>query len=490
MNMKFKQRTPISVIRHAVASVCVLFLLSAGEAYAQGYEVWLVDQNNTVGYSAAVPRGTHGGRLLIYDSADLDNPAGPVDKPTTFDLAQVFAIGGPNNKTGANVVRPHMALPSPDGKKYMAIAFVGSGHVAIIDGATKQPKSLFRMSAGAGGAIQAHAAFWIPDGSGLVVANQNGKLLERIKYDAATDTFTHDTAATLNLATCTTPNGLPCQSNTPVNDTDVNFLGPHNRPDNAPICPIVTGRNMAFVTLRGGGLFVVDIKATPMAIVAEYGNQFVGRDGCGGVQVGNDVYLNGGTGTLVTNPTEFSLYHFKDQYPKAPSFLPPNATLFCFRNLRGTFPRVFFRDASPNRDAHGMTLTTDRRYLWQFDRIANVAEVFQVPSTRFACLPPGVADTPRRIGTVNFTTSGVSDDPTLDLGIASPLGNRMYVALRGPKPQTGAHAAVGKTPGLGIIGLTQGGRSGSLTHVLKTSFINPVDNSEESDPHAAFLRLK
>ena len=26
-----------------------------------------------------------------------------------------------------------------------------------------------------------------------------------------------------------------------------------------------------FVTLRGGGLFVVDAKATPMAIVGEYG---------------------------------------------------------------------------------------------------------------------------------------------------------------------------------------------------------------------------
>jgi len=94
------------------------------------------------------------------------------------------------------------------------------------------------------------------------------------------------------------------------------------------------------------------------------------------------------------------------------------------------------------------------------------------------------------VSTVNFTTSGVSDDPTLDLGIASPLGNRIYVALRGPKPQTGAHAAVGKTPGLGIIGLTQGGKSGSLTHVLRTNLSNPVDNSEESDPHAAFLRLK
>ena len=142
----------------AALSLCALLAWLPRTAPAQGYEVWLVDQNNTAGYSAAAPRGTHGGRLLIYDSADLDNLAGPVNQPVSYDLAQVFAVGGPHNATGANVVRPHMALPSPDGKKYMAISFVASGHVAIIDGATKQPKALFRMSAGAGGLIQAHAA--------------------------------------------------------------------------------------------------------------------------------------------------------------------------------------------------------------------------------------------------------------------------------------------------------------------------------------------
>jgi hypothetical protein len=473
-----------------VCGAAALLWLPTTKAVHQGYEVWMVDQNNTAGYSAASLRGTHGGRLLIYDSNDLDHPAGPVSNPAVIELSQLFAIGGPHNDTGANVVRPHMALPSPDGGRLMAIAFVVSGHVAILDGATRQPRALFRMSAGAGGARQAHAAFWTPDGRALIVANQNGKLLERINYDAMTGAFTHDTAATLNLGACTTPNGFPCQSNTPVNDTDPNYLGPHNRPDNAPICPVVATSGRAFVTLRGGGLFVVDVRATPMAIVAEYGNQFVGRDGCGGVQNGRDVYLNGGTGTLTTNPTEFSLYHFKDLYPSAPFFLPPNFTSFCFRNLRGTFPKVFFRDASPNRDAHGMVLTTNRRFLWQFDRLGNVAEVFRVPAARFTCPPPGLEGTPEHVGTVSLVAPGVSADPTVDLGAASPLGDRIYVALRGPKPQTGAHAAVGSTPGLGIVTLRQGGRTGGLTHILPTSFINPMDGSEESDPHAAFIRLK
>ncbi|WP_437513801.1 hypothetical protein [Sorangium sp. So ce1099] len=40
----------------------------------------------------------------------------------------------------------------------------------------------------------------------MLVANQNGKKLERINTDFATGAFTQDPAATLNLATsCTTP---------------------------------------------------------------------------------------------------------------------------------------------------------------------------------------------------------------------------------------------------------------------------------------------
>ena len=262
------------------------------------------------------------------------------------------------------------------------------------------------MSAGVGGAIQAHAGFWTPDGTALIVANQNGKLLERINYDFGTDTFAHDPAATLNLVTCVTPSGRPCQSNTPVSDLDPLYLGPDNRPDNAPICPVMSSNNSAFVTLRGGGLFVVDAKATPMAIIAAYGNQFVGRDGCGGAQDKKNVYLNGGTGTILTNPTEFSLYRFRDQFPAAPNSLADNDASHS--------PDVFYRDSSPNRDAHGMVKTEGNvKYLWQFDRLANVAEVFRLPSKK-------------HVNTVDLTASGVSSDPTPDLGALAPHGTRIY----------------------------------------------------------------
>lgn len=427
----------------------------------------MTDQNNTAGYTAATPRGTHGGRLLVYDGDDIDAAGGPIDAPEILDLATVFAVGGGNNPTGANVVRPHMIFPSPN-QRYLLLSFVGSGHVTIIDAATRTPAYLFRMSPGAGGARQAHAAFWTHDGTAIVVANQNGKLLERIDvtYDAdgAITSAVHRTAATLNLLSCTTPSGRPCQSNTPLSDLDPAYLGPDNRPDNAPICPVLTDTDRAYVTLRGGGLFIVDVRATPMSIVAAYGNDRIGRDGCGGVQRGHKVYLNGGTGTTATSPHECTLYELTDS---------------TFNHVRQdnfpSDPTVFFR-AAGERDAHGMALTAGGDYLWQFDRLANVAEVFDVPSKQ-------------HVATVSLL-SAASSDPTPDIVALSPVGDRFYAALRGPKPQTGAHASAGTTPGLGIVRIDGGGTAGALTHVLRSSFTSPIDGSQESDPYGITVRLK
>jgi len=446
-----------------------LALSYSGALFAQGYEVWMTDQNNTAGYSAANARGTHGGRLLIYDGDDLENSAGPLDRPQVIDLAELFAMGGPNNATGANVSRPHMIIPSPT-HDYLALAFVASGHVAIFDGSTRRPKALFRMSAGAGGARQAHAAFWTADGTAVIVANQNGKLLERINYDPVTDTFTHDTAAALNLAgACRTPNGFPCETQTPVNTSDPAHLGPHNRPDNAPICPVTTTNDRTIVTLRGGGMFVADHRATPMAIVAEYGNEMIGRDGCGGAQVGKSVYLISGAGTVTSNPTSFYVWEIKDDFPAAPNFLRPNDD-----RIR---PRFFAGNAAANRDAHGIGVSAGGNFLWVFDR-TDVAEVYRLPGGRHA-------------STVDLAATGLSADPTPDLAALSPLGNRFYVALRGPKPQTGSpHVAVGSTPGLAIIQISHAGAHGRMTSVLRTRFVNPVDQTEESDPHGVGIRIK
>jgi hypothetical protein len=460
---------PIKRVRRCLgqAALGAMLVLAAApassHAWPRDYEVWMTDQNNTAGFSAAAARGTHGGRLLIYRGAELDAKGGPVDDPEVLELAELYAVEGPNNATGANVVRPHMIVPSPD-RRYLALAFVASGHVALIEADTRRPVALFRMSPGAGGARQAHAAFWTLDGRSLIVANQNGKLLERIDHDAATGTFAHNTAATLDLATCITPNGHPCQTATPPNDSDPGFFGPNNRPDNAPICPVMTSDNKAYTTLRGGGLLVVDVTRTPMAIVGEYGTSSIGRDGCGGVEHRGSVYLNNGTGTPATNPSEFSLFEVHNAFPGAPGFLSPNTPA----------ATLFYRDTTPEtpNDAHGMAMTRHNRFLWQFDRLANEAQVFNPRK-----------NPPRHVGRVDLITPGLTTDPTPDIVDLSPKGNRFYVALRGPQPQTGAHASAGNTPGLGIVSLRRNGRTGALTHVLRTTFTNPITGAEESDPH-------
>jgi len=132
------------------------------------------------------------------------------------------------------------------------ISFVATGHILFMDAKERVPVACIDVGE------QAHAAVPSPDDEYLIVANQNGKLLQRIRTDYKTNTFTLENAATLNLATCITPNGLPCQDAT-------------LRPDNAPICPDFDEKGrFVFVTLRGGGMFVVDSTATPLAIVAEY----------------------------------------------------------------------------------------------------------------------------------------------------------------------------------------------------------------------------
>jgi hypothetical protein len=151
------------------------------------------------------------------------------------------------------------------GHSHAILSFVASGHVVFFDAATRAP--LACIDAG----VQAHAAVPAPDESYVVVANQNGKLLQRISTDYATNAFDVEAGATLDLASGTTPSGALRQD-------------PALRPDNAPICPLVDSTSrFAFVTLRGGGLFVVDATATPMRIVAEYDRETVHGNRCGGL---------------------------------------------------------------------------------------------------------------------------------------------------------------------------------------------------------------
>ena len=406
-----------------------------------GFEVWVVDQSNTAGLS-------YGGTVLVYVGADLMGDAAAAAAPVArLDLAaETTALC--TAATGAAPVRPHMLLFNA-AHTHAVLSFVASGHVVVFDAATRTPVGCVRTSPGAGGARQAHAAFPAPDDSYILVANQNGKLLERIDADYAANRYALNEAATINLATCTTPNGLACQS-------------PALRPDNAPICPIVDRSSRhAFVTLRGGGLFVVDAKRTPMAIVGEYDRATVAGNGCGGAEAGGRMFLNSGGGT-VANLEGFDVYRFPLSGYAATN--APNTPA----------PGLLLSIAEEHRDSHGMAVTNGERYVWAFDRAANVAEVFEVASGA-------------RVTTVSLA-GVVSADPTPDLADVDPSGNRLFVSLRGPAPLSGdPHVATGSTPGIGIVQVEAGGRAGALKAVVPISNRDAA-GAERADPHGIRVR--
>jgi len=408
------------------------------------HEVWVVDQSNNTGV-------TWGGKIHIFDGEKLRKNAATAPRET-------IDLGGTTTalcmaETGANPVRPHMLVFNPEGHTHAILAFVASGHVVVFDATTREPLRCFRTEPGAGGARQAHAIWPSPDEAYILVANQNGKKLERIASNYETNTFVQEPAATLDLANCTTPNGLPCQD-------------PVLRPDNAPICPFIPESGYpAYVSLRGGGMLVYDPYTTPMSIVGEYPAGVIPRDGCGFVEAKGYVYGNGGGGNAA-NLDGWFIYRLPvggdDVYNAAN---PPNTPAM----------QEIDHDTRTNRDAHGVGRTKNENYVWFFDRGANVVEIFK-------------ANSGEKKNVVNLV-SPFSADPTPDLAGEAPDGHYMYLSTRGPNPLSGdPHASTGSTPGVLVVEVLKGGKSAAVRGLAP---ITNVDGAgvERADAHGIRVRL-
>jgi hypothetical protein len=410
---------------------------------ASPFEVWTIDQQDS--------RPGSGGFLHVFDGEDLmGDPARA--------RSEILDLGGEARdlclaRTGAAPQRPHMLVfnggdgEGPESATHAAIAFVVSGHVLILDAASRKPLECLRTSPGEAGRRQAHAVWPTPDQRHLIVANQNGKRLERIRTDYANNRFELEDDAALSLYTGTTPSGAPRQD-------------PALRPDNAPICPRTDSANgVTFTSLRGGGMFVVDHNATPMRIVAEYDRDHVDDNGCGQVEANGKMYVNSGAGAP-GDPSGHDVYAFDlsgfGSAPTAPNTPAPRL--------------VYSRDAEGQVDAHAVGLTRHGRYLWWGDRVKNDVTV----------VDPETDDV---VG--SFSLAGQhSDDPAPDLFDLSPSGNRMFASFRGPAPASGGHDAVGSTPGIGVIQVVDGGRSGQVKGVA------PIRRADQTppDPHAIRVR--
>ncbi|MDR7554138.1 MAG: hypothetical protein QN157_00885 [Armatimonadota bacterium] len=210
--------------------------------------MWTIDQ-------ADAARG--GAKLHIYNGQQLETGAA---QPEVVDLnAAASGVGdGPG-------VRPHMLGFTAD-HRHAVIANVASGHVYVMRASDR------KITASIDVGEQAHHAEVSPDGAWILVANQNGKRSARIRADFAAERFSYNRA----------------------DDLDLGRLEGAGTPDNAPICPVITG-GKAYVTLRGGGLYVVDYRSTPMRVLRSYARSEVAPTGCGGAVVGSKVYINSGT---------------------------------------------------------------------------------------------------------------------------------------------------------------------------------------------------
>jgi hypothetical protein len=406
------------------------------------HEVWLVDQSNSPGVG-------YGGAVYIYDDEALRKTAATA-VPEIIDLAaQTSALC--MTETGANPVRPHMLAFNSTGSHGL-LSFVASGHVVIFDAATRQAVRCFRTEVGAGGARQAHAIWPAPDDSYVLVANQNGKKFERIFTNYALGTFIQEPAATLDLANCTTPNGVPCQAE-------------GVRPDNAPICPFVPdGGFPAYVSLRGGGMLAVDPHTTPMQIVAEYDAEHIPRDGCGFTDAKGWIYGGGGGGN-VANPDGWFWYRLPDAGPEVYSSTnPPNFPE----------PEEIVHDDSVPRDAHGVARSKQDKYVYFFDRAGNVVEIYNAASGAY-------------VKTENLVSS-FSADPTPDLAGEAPDGKYVYLSLRGPNPLSGdPHASTGSAPGLLVVELLQDGRDVAVRGFAPISNVD-AGGVQRADAHGIRVR--
>ncbi len=397
-----------------IVGIVVGFSLGWGASFSQAYEVWLADQSDSAKES--------GGFLYVYDGAKLAADPAKAQPEVTLDLGKEVNDFC-QKATQKAVRRPHMIFVTKD-QTHALLSFL-SGHVLVMD--TKSRKPVACVSTGK----NVHAAWPTPDQSMALAANIPEKKLIRIWTDYQAGTFTYD----------------------PQKDVlDLAALEGVERPDNAPICPITEGTSTyGFVTLRGGGLLVVNVKETPMSVTATLTDDQVHPAGCGGYQVGNTMYINSGGGWPIA-PLAY------DVYAVTLSGLPGSveAKLVSTRDMQFS-------------DSHGLGAVG--RYLWSVDRAGNMIEVIDSMSNLIVNRIPLVGPH--------------STDPAPDLIDFAPDGSHAFLNLRGPSPLTGNHKDVnnakGSTPGVAVLKVMHGGKGGEVVGIAPVS--NMVEGKETADPH-------
>lgn len=401
------------------AFVLLCLMIGTRVASTDAYEVWLTDQSDTGKES--------GGFLYVYDGAQLAANPSAAKPAHTIDFAGDIGTLC-EEATKKPVRRPHMLFFNAK-QDHALISFL-SGQVLIMDAVTKKPEACLSMGK------NVHAAWPTPNEKMAVAANIAEKKFIRIWTDYAAHKFGFDP------------------------DKDVLNLGAMEsgeRPDTAPICPITeSSSTYAFVTLRGGGLIVVDVTATPMTVVATLDNNQVHPAGCGGIEAGGTMYINSGGGWPIA-PLSYDVYALDmTNLPKSVS-----AKLLSQRDNRFA-------------DSHGMAAVG--RYVWSADRAGNNIEIIDTLSNL-------------SVGSVDLV-SAANSDPAPDLMDVAPDGQYVFVGLRGPTPLTGndktVNNAKGTLPGIGVVHVDAGGKVGHYKG--QATITNMKDGKETADTHGIAVR--
>lgn len=559
-------------------------LISIASGRNDGYEVWASDQSNSAPGEPSL--GVKGGFLWIFDSDDIERqvkgkavakslPCVPNQSEGPCNMLDVFPAanlqGEFANGTSAALPNPlpgfgrlHGVIADPQGMYVTANFFApGGGYVGIINTRTKEAVGLFRVTlfnflGGSGRSV--HMSFWDDvDGSAIYIANLNGKAVERINVirnvDDEITSLEFDRSASIGLGRNMsvaqeavvfkgvnafnspligtiggdysaanlgdlTPNNV-CKENGCVGSANGSRGG---RPNNLPICPIAGANNLLYVTLAGGGLFVVNTTQTPMAILSEYGNQVIYGAGCGGVpSPDGQMWLNAGVAASAVggNQSMFAVWALPplqgltfqpENMPEPKIVYEDNLTnTLTLGNLNGT-KTIDTSGQRPGqstrRDSHGMGLTTNGKYMHVADRVQNVMEVFDTENyKRFTYdLTSQDGEGHRRPGAclANSLDGFLLNDPAPDLFEPTPDGMYMMISLRGPFPVSVDHSSQGSCPGVGVVDLKAGGKRGSLVEVLRTTNTMNLENpkvvsvpggnayagNERSDVHGTIVIAK
>ncbi len=402
-----------------LAGTLMLAVLAGAPSPASAYEVWLTDQSDTAKET--------GGSLYIYDGAQLAADPSTAKPTATIDLAG--DIGKFCEDATKKVVRrPHMLFFTKD-QSHVILSFL-SGHALFMDAATRKPEACLLMGK------NLHAAWPTPDQKMAIAANIAEKKFIRIWTDYAAHTFSFD----------------------PEKDVmNLGALESGERPDTAPICPITEASSTyAFVTLRGGGLLVVDVSVTPMKIVAALDNVQIHPAGCGGIQMGDTMYINSGGGWPIA-PLSYDVYAL--DISKLPGSI--SAKLLSQRDQKFS-------------DSHGLAAVG--RYLWSADRAGNDIEIIDTLTNL-------------SVNSVELVTDA-NKDPAPDLMDISPDSRYVFVGLRGPAPLTGndktVNNAKGTLPGVGIVHVDAGGKVGHYKG--QATITNMKDGKETADTHGIAVR--